>query len=64
MTRSEHAANIRLTAAAQRAHVGAHFAKRGPVRRYAQAALIDWRRVSVAVMVAAPALAPIIIRFA
>ena len=25
MTRSEHAANIHLTAAAQRAHVGAHF---------------------------------------
>ena len=60
MTRSEHAANIHLTAAAQRAH----FAKRGPVRRYAQAALIDWGRVSVAVMVAAPALASIIIRFA
>ena len=35
MTRSEHAANIHLTAAARRAHVGAHFAKRGPVRRYA-----------------------------
>ena len=64
MTRSEHAANIHLTAAAQRAHVGAHFAKRGPVRRYAQAALIDWERVSVAVMAAAPALASIIIRFA
>ena len=32
MTRSEHAANIHLTAAAQRVHVGAHFAKRGPVR--------------------------------
>ena len=31
MTRSEHAANIHLTAAAQRVHVGAHFAKRGPV---------------------------------
>ena len=64
MTRSEHAANIHLTAAAQRAHVGAHFAKRGPVRRYARAALIDWRRVSVAGMVVAPALASIIIRFA
>ena len=64
MTRNEFAANFQLTAAAQRAHVGAHFAKRGPVRRYAQAALIDWRRVSAAVMVAAPALAPIIIRFA
>ena len=64
MTRSEHAANIHLTAAAQRAHVGAHFAKRGPVRRYAQAALIDWGRVSAAVMVAAPVLAAIIIRFA
>ena len=64
MTRSEHAANIHLTAAAQRAHVGAHFAKRGPVRRYAQAALIDWKRVSVAVMIAAPARASIIIRFA
>ena len=49
MTRSEHAANIHLTAAAQRVHVGAHFAKRGPVRRYAPAA---------------PVLASIIIRFA
>ena len=64
MARSEHAANIHLTAAAQRAHVGAHFAKRGPVRRYAQAAHIDWGRVSVAVMAAAPALASISIRFA
>ena len=64
MTRHEFAANLQLIAAAQRAHVGAHFAKRGPVRRYARAALIDWRRVSVAVMVAAPVLAPIIIRFA
>ena len=64
MPRSEHAANIHLTAVAQRAHVGAHFAKRAPVRRYARAALIDWRRVSVAVMVAAPALASISIRFA
>ena len=68
MTRSEHAASIQLAAAAQRAHVGAHvgahFAKRGPVRRYAQAALIDWRRVSVAGMAAAPVLASIIIRFA
>ena len=60
MTRSEHAANLQLTAAAQRVHVGAHFAKRGPVRRYAPAARIDWRRVSVA----APVLAPILIRFA
>ena len=49
MARSEHATNIQLAAAAQRAHVGAHFAKRGPVRRYAQAALIDWRRVSAAI---------------
>ena len=64
MTRSEHAANLQLAAAAQRVHVGAHFAKRGPVRRYAQAALIDWRHVSVAGMVAAPVLATIIIRFA
>ena len=64
MTRSEHAANIHLTAAAQRAHVGAHFAKRGPVRRYAPAALIDWRRVALAVAAAAPVLASIIIRFA
>ncbi len=63
MTRSEHAANLHLAAAAQRAHVGAHFAKRGPVRRRAPAA-IDWRRVSAAVMVAAPVLASIIIRFA
>ena len=61
MTRSEHAANIHLTAAAQRVHGGAHFAKRGPVRRYAPAALIDWRRVSVAVMVAAPALASFVL---
>ena len=60
MTRSEHAANRQLTAAAQRAHVGAHFAKRAPVRRYAPAALIDWRRVAAA----APVLASIIIRFA
>ena len=50
MTRSEHAANLQLAAAAQHAHVGAHFAKRGPVRRYAPAA--------------APVLASIIIRFA
>ena len=64
MTRSEHAANIHLTAAAQRAHVGAHFAKRGPVRRYAQAALIDWGRVAIAVSIAAPGVALIIIRFA
>ena len=67
MTRSEHAANLQLAAAAQRAHVGAHFAKRGPVRRYARAALIDWRRVALAVAAAAPAapvLASVIIRFA
>ena len=64
MTRSEHATNIHLTAAAQRAHVGAHFAKRGPVRRYAPAALIDWRRVALAVAAAAPVLASGIIRFA
>ena len=64
MTRNEFAANRQLAAAAQRAHVGAHFAKRGPVRRYAQAALIGWRRVSVAVIVAAPVLASVIIRFA
>ena len=64
MTSNEFTANIQLSAAAQRAHVGAHFAKRGPVRRYAQAALIDWRRVALAVTSAAPVLAPIIIRFA
>ena len=64
MTRSEHAANLQLAAAAQRAHVGAHFAKRGPVRRYAQATLIDWRRVALAVAAAAPVLASVIIRFA
>ena len=64
MTRSEHAANLQLTAAAQRVHVGAHFAKRGPVRRYAPAARIDWRRVPAAVAVAAPVLASVIIRFA
>ena len=63
MTRNEFAANLHLTAAAQRAHVGAHFAKRGPARRRAPAA-IDWRRVSVAVMVAAPVLASITIRYA
>ncbi len=32
MTRSEHATNLQLAASAQRVHVGAHFAKRGPVR--------------------------------
>ena len=64
MTRSEYAANLQLAAAAQRAHVGAHFAKRGPVRRYAQAALIDWRRVALAVAAAAPVRAAVIIRFA
>ena len=64
MTRSEHAANLQLAAAAQRVHVGAHFAKRGPVRRYAPAALIDWRRVALAVAAAAPVLASGIIRFA
>ena len=63
MTRNEYTANFQLAASAQSARVGAHFAKRGPARRRAPAA-IDWRRVSVAVMVAAPALAPIIIRFA
>ena len=60
MTRSEHATNIQLAAAAQRVHVGAHFAKRTPVRRYAPAARIDWGRVAVA----APVLASVIIRFA
>ena len=64
MTRHEFAANLQLAAAAQRVHVGAHFAKRGPVRRYAQAALIDWRRVALAVAAAAPVLASVIIRFA
>ena len=64
MTRHEFAANLQLAAAAQRVHVGAHFAKRGPVRRYAPAALIDWRRVALAVAAAAPVLASIIIRFA
>ena len=60
MTRNDFTANLQLAAAAQRVHVGAHFAKRGLVRRYAPAALIDWRRVAVA----APMLASIIIRFA
>ena len=64
MHRNELAANIHLTAAAQRAHVGAHFAKRAPVRRYAQAARIDWGRAALSVAVAAPVLASIIIRFA
>ena len=64
MTRHEFAANLQLAAAAQRVHVGAHFAKRGPVRRYAPAALIDWRRVALAVAAAAPVLASGIIRFA
>ena len=64
MTRNEFTANLQLAGSAQSARVGAHLAKRAPVGRYAQAALSDWRRVSVAVMVAAPALAPIIIRFA
>ena len=63
MTRNEFAANFQLAAAAQRAHVGAHFAKRGPARRRAPAA-IDWHRVALAVAVAAPALVPSIIRFA
>ena len=64
MTRSEHAANIHLTAAAQRAHVGAHFAQRGPARRYAPDAHIDWRRVALVVTSAAPVLSSVIIRFA
>ena len=64
MTRNEFAANFHLAAAAQRAHVGAHFAKRALVRRYAPAARIDWGRVALAVAVAAPVLAPILIRFA
>ena len=34
MTRNEFAANLHLATAAQRAHVGARFANRGPVRRY------------------------------
>ena len=63
MTRSEHAANIQLTAVVQRAHVGAHFAKRSPVRRSAVAP-IDWPRIAFAVVAAAPALTSIIIRFA
>ena len=63
MTRSEHAANIHLTAAAQRVHVGAHFAKRSPARQLAPAD-IDWHRVALAVMAAAPMLASVIIRFA
>ena len=63
MTRSEHAASIHLTAAAQRVHVGAHFAKRSPARQIAPAD-IDWHRVALAVMAAAPMLAPVIIRFA
>ena len=64
MTRNEFAANLHLAAAAQRAHVGAHFTKRGPARRRAPAALIDWRRVALSVAVAAPVLASVIIRFA
>ena len=64
MTRSEYAPNFHLAAAAQRVHVGAHFAKRGPARRYAQAALIDWPRIAFAVVAAAPVLAAFIIRFA
>ena len=64
MHRNEYAANLQLAASAQSARVGAHFAKRGPVRRYAQAALIDGGRVALAVMAAAPVLASIIIRFA
>ena len=63
MHRTEYTASLQLAAAAQRAHVGAHFAKRGPARRRAPAA-IDWHRVALAVAVAAPALAPILIRFA
>ena len=63
MTRNEFAANFQLAAAAQRAHVGAHFAKRGTARRRAPAA-IDWHRAALAVAVAAPVLASIIIRFA
>ena len=64
MTRHEFAANLHLAAAAQRAHVGASFTTRGPARRYAQAALINWHRVALAVAVPAPVLASIIIRFA
>ena len=63
MHRTEYTASLQLAAAAQRAHVGAHFAKRGTARRRAPAA-IDWHRVALAVAVAAPALAPILIRFA
>ena len=63
MTRSEYAINFHLAAAAQRVHVGAHFAKRGPARRYAPAD-IDWHRVALAVAAAAPVLVSVIIRFA
>ena len=63
MTRHEFAANLQLAASAQSARVGAHFAKRGPARRRAPAA-IDWHRVALAVAVAAPVLASVIIRFA
>ena len=63
MTRHEFAANLQLAAAAQRVHVGAHFAKRSPARQLAPAD-IDWHRVALAVMAAAPMLASVIIRFA
>ena len=64
MTRHEFAANLQLAAAAQRVHVGAQFTKRGPARRYAPEAHIDWMRVAIAVVAAAPVLAAFIIRFA
>ena len=60
MTRHEFAANLQLAAAAQRVHVGAHFAKRSPARQLAPAD-IDWHRVALAVMVAAPALASFVL---
>ena len=63
MTRSEYAPNFHLAAAAQRVHVGAHFAKRGPTRRSAVAP-IDCPRIAFAVVAAAPVLAAFIIRFA
>ena len=67
MARNEYTVNLQLAAAAHRAHVGAHFAKRGPARRPARRpvqAPIRWRRIAFAVATAAPVLASIIIRFA
>lgn len=62
MTCTEYSANLQLAAAAQRAHVGAPFAKRRPAC-YSAPGGVNWRRVALSVVTATPVLASVIIRF-